>query len=231
MNQYMEIGLEAFRKAWDEEVAEFPEGRPVRSAGKPTKAAPNGEDAAWWQQQGPAFLQSWITWRQNNPSLHILRMEDGSPAIELPVVAQVQAGDDLILLKGYIDRVFVDSSSGQLLIVDLKTGRTTPTPLQLAFYRRAMKEHYGMEAQYGAYWMARQGTISDVVDLSTYTDQTIDHLVAQTYAGVKAGVFLPNVTALCKGCGVKEHCFVFNPNARFSPINTRISEVTEVSDV
>lgn len=228
MNTYLEIGIEEFNKSWVKDMEEITPGKTIRSGGRPTKAMPFGEDGTWWKNQGPAYIQSWLTWRQANPNLHILTMEDGSPAIELGVLADIQVDDDeVIQLKGYIDRVFVDESTGQVLIVDLKTGKTTPNGMQLGFYKRALKAAYGIDAQYGAYWMAREGSLSAIEDLDRYTDQVIDYWVAKTYAGVKAGIFLPHVTNLCKGCGVKQHCYVFNPNTLFSPFNTNTHPVMQ----
>ena len=228
MNKYLEIGVEEFNKSWLRDMEEITSGKTIRASGRPTKAAPYGEDGTWWKQQGPAYIQSWITWRQANPNLHILTMEDGSPAIELGVLADIEVdGGEVIQLKGYIDRVFVDESTGQVLIVDLKTGKTTPNGMQLGFYRRALKAAYGIDAQYGAYWMAREGALSAIEDLDRYTDQVIDYWVAKTYAGIKAEIFLPHVTNLCKGCGVQQHCYVFNPNTLFSPFNTNMPQVTQ----
>lgn len=217
MNPLLEIGLDAFRKSLEQEVAQFPEGKTPRAGGRPTKAAPNGEDYAWWMANGPAYVQSWITWRQNNPSLHILTMEDGKPAIELDVRVDIEVNDELIQLKGFIDRVFVDANTGEVLIVDLKTGKTTPAPMQLAFYRRALKAAYGIDAPYGAYWMAREGSLSTIHNLEPYTDEMVDYWVAKTYAGVQAGIFLPHVTSMCRGCGVRTHCYIHNPATMYSP--------------
>jgi len=220
MNDLMQLGMDEFAKAFDAEMQGFPEGRPVRTGGKPTKANPGAENDLWWRQNGPAFVASWITWRQSNPNLHVLTMDDGQPAIELAVVAEVQAGEDSVDLKGYIDRVFVDASTGEVLIVDLKSGKTTPNSMQLGFYRRALKAAYGIDAQYGAYWMAREGTLSGIEDLSVYTDEVVDYWVATTYAGIKNNIFLPHISWACAGCGVKEHCYVYHKDARFSPIVT-----------
>lgn len=228
MNKYLELGLEAFHKSWLNDMNEIMPGKTIRSGGRPTKAAPFGEDGTWWKAQGPAFIQSWISWRQANPNLHVLTMEDGQPAIELGVLADIEVGDgEVIQLKGYIDRVFVDSSTGQVLIVDLKTGKTTPNGMQLGFYRRALKAAYGIDAHYGAYWMAREGSLSAIEDLDKYSDQVVDYWVATTYAGIKAEIFLPHVTNLCKGCGVKQHCYVFNPDTPYGPFKTNTVQVTQ----
>lgn len=230
MNNYLELGLDAFRASFDKHLAEVEPGAHIRSAGRPTKANPNGEDAVWWQANAPAFIQSWITWRQNNPNLHILNL-DGTPGIELEVKATVDVDGKDVLLKGFIDRVFTDANTGDLLIVDLKTGRNAPAPLQLAFYRRAMKQTYGIDAGFGGYWMAREGTLSTIHDLSQYPDAVVDYWIAQTYRGITNGIFLPQVSSLCKGCGVQKHCYVFNRNTRFSPVDVNMTEAQEADHV
>jgi len=223
MNQYLEIGIDAFNASFAESLAEG-QGKPFRAGGKSTKARPNGEDERWWRENAPAMIQSWISWRQQNPNLHVWSINDIA-AIELPVQAEIAVDDDtIVLLKGYIDRVFVDSDTGQMLICDLKTGQSSPAPLQLAFYRRALKATHGVEAQYGAYWMARQGSLSEVHNLDSLNDEIVDYWCRTTYLGVSQGLFLPHVSHLCKGCGVRKHCYVFNPDAKFSPINARISQ-------
>ena len=223
MNKYLEIGTDEFRKVFAAELADIEPGRNIRTAGRPTKAMPNGEDRLWWENNGPAMVQSWITWRQNNPNLHILSL-DGVPAIELEVHAEVDVDGSPVLLRGFIDRVFADANTGELLIVDLKGGRQTPAPLQLGFYRRALKATHGLDAQYGAYWMAREGTLSAIENLDAFSDEVIDYWVATTYRGIQGNIFLPHVTALCKGCGVRQHCYVFNTDARFSPVNPNMPQ-------
>ncbi len=224
MNKYLEIGVDAFNASFAEELAEGA-GKTWRASGKSTKALPNGEDEKWWRENAPAMIQSWISWRQQNPNLHVWSM-DGVPAIELPVQAEISVDDStVVLLKGFIDRVFVDANTGELLICDLKTGKNSPSfAAQLAFYRRALFATHGITAQYGAYWMARQGSLSEVHNLDNFPDEIVDYWVRTTYAGVSQGLFLPNVTNMCKGCGVRKHCYVFNPDAKFSPINARISQ-------
>lgn len=223
MNPFTEIGINTFQSALSEEIAKAPEGAVFRSGGRPTKAMPHGEDRQWWEANGPAMVASWLGWRNNNPNLHVWKTPDGSPAIEMGVVAQIDTPNGPVALKGYIDRVFEDATTKELLIVDLKSGKMTPPPLQLGFYRRALKATTGIEARYGAYWMAREGTLSSPVDLTTFTDEVVDYWVATTYAGIKANIFLPHVTQLCRGCGVKDSCYVFNPNAKFPPYNTHMT--------
>jgi hypothetical protein len=93
----------------------------ARVGGRATKANPNKEDANFWQNQGPKWVEAYIAWRNANPDWKIWKAPDGNHAIELeltPVVADVP-------VKMIIDRVF--EVNGELVIVDLKTSQSTPT--------------------------------------------------------------------------------------------------------
>jgi len=215
-SELLQAGVDEFTRVFDAKLNET-EGV-IRSGGKPTKAYPNGVDEAWWRANAPAMIQSWITWRQQNPNLHLWKTPDGQPAIELKVVSTIEVDGELVDLVGYIDRVFADAGANSLLIVDLKTGKNAPMPLQLAFYRRALKATLGVDASYGAYWMARTGSLSPIHNLDQYSDDMIDHWVRLTYRGIRDQIFLPHLTNMCNYCGVKKHCYVWNPESRFSPL-------------
>jgi putative RecB family exonuclease len=89
----------------------------LRQSSRTTKANPNGENAAWWYENGKKFLSNWITWRDNS-GWKIWTTPDNQPAIE--IAFNVVIGG--IYFKGAIDRVFV-TPEGELVILDLKTGQ------------------------------------------------------------------------------------------------------------
>ena len=134
------LGVDAFNVSFNEELAKG-EGKVFRAGGRPTKAMPNGEDEGWWRANAPAMIQSWISWRAQNPNLHVWTV-DGVPAIELQVRAEVDLADGTkVALKGFIDRVFIDSDTGQLLIVDLKSGKNAPAPPAIRFLQACPARH------------------------------------------------------------------------------------------
>ena len=227
------LGQDEFARVFAEELAMFEPGVTPRSAGRPTKILPNGEDDAWWRENGPQFVKGYVTWRQTNPNLHLWTTPDGQPAIELKVEALVTDTDgDQVILRGYIDRVFQDANTGDLSVFDLKFGKMVPNPLQLAFYRRSLKATYDVDARWGMYFMGRNQSVAAVEDLSAYSDDMIDYWVATTYRGIKHQVFLPNVSQYCRGCGVREACYVFNEKVLFQPFNvTDIQEGSEGAHV
>jgi FKBP-type peptidyl-prolyl cis-trans isomerase SlpA len=91
----------------------------------------NPEDGDWWYTNGYKFLENWIQWRQENTHMSIAKLDDGSLAIELELAPVVNG----VTVKMAVDRVFYDSYNKEYVIVDLKTGKTTPqSSLQLGFY-------------------------------------------------------------------------------------------------
>lgn len=187
-----------FGKAWVDLTAGADLSK-ARVGGRATKANPNKEDAEFWVRTGPEWVKGYIEWRQNNPDWKIWKNGE-VPAIELGLVPEF-AG---VPVKMVIDRVF--EVNGELVVVDLKTSQNTPSSsLQLGFYRAGLKQVLGIDVKWGAYWMARQSGTTQLIDLSTYTDDMIDYLVSNFDKARKSGIFLPNLNN-CNRCGLTEFC-------------------------
>lgn len=204
---------ELYEAAIAQQIADVDDMTKVRSGGRPSKDWPNGENGDWWAVNGPKFVQSWIDWRGQNPNLHLAEFA-GTPAVEVAVGALT---DDGVALKGYIDRVFQDAESGDLLIVDLKTGRNAPaSSLQMDFYRYALHATLGVDARYGGFWMARTGVISKIHDLWREPAQIAD-MLAKARVLIDNELFVPHLTMLCNSCGVKQHCTAYTPPSSLLP--------------
>lgn len=188
-----------FNKSW----AELTEGADLSQArvgGRATKANPNKEDVDFWVRTGPEWVKGYIEWRQNNPGWKIWNTPEGAPAIELGLVPEF-AG---VPVKMVLDRVF--EVNGELVVVDLKTSQNTPSSsLQLGFYRAGLKKVLGVDVKWGAYWMARQSGTTPLIDLSIYTEEMIDYLVAGFDKARRSEIFLPNLNN-CNRCGLTEFC-------------------------
>ena len=198
-----EAGLAAFRETLEAEIAKAPNG-PWRAGGRASKAYPNKEDKLWWLAEGPTMVHNYYNWRQQNPNLDIWHTPEGVPAIELGVAVTLP-GD--VVLKSYIDRVFVDKATGQTMIVDLKTGIPPQAGLQLAVYRLALQEQFGEAPRYGAFWMARQGTLDKVYDLNTYPIPMVQRWMRDVKKAIDMQIFVPHVNMMCDYCGVKKFCY------------------------
>lgn len=189
-----------WKEAWDES-ANGVDLTTARVGGRATKANPDKEDAKWWNQFGPLWVEDYIAWRKANPNWKIWTAPDGNKAVELglnPIVADVQ-------VKMVIDRVF--EVNGELVIVDLKTSQRTPgSSLQLGFYKMGLELQFGMPVKWGTYYMARGGGLSEMVDLEEYTFDKMEYLIKNFDTARKSGIFIPNTSNCEYLCGLKEHC-------------------------
>ncbi len=186
-------------EAWAKETKDLDITK-ARVAGRATKANPNKEDAAWWNEQGPVWVDQYIQWRKANTNWKIWKTPQGAKAIELelnPMIAGVP-------VKMVIDRVF--EVDGKLVIVDLKTSTRRPTSdLQLGFYKIGLQLMLGVEVNLGNYWMSREAGTGEMIDLSRYTLDSLEYLVSGFDKARQAGIFLPNLSS-CSFCGLTEHC-------------------------
>lgn len=206
----MNISERLFRDAFELELATTAEtgtDRRTWSVAGRGKRKDNlaGEDETWWRKNGPPMVDNWITWRRK-VAWKIWTTPDGEPAIELGLEFKTPKGRDI---KGFLDRVFV-VPSGDLVIVDLKSGARSPeSDLQLAFYRYEMFNVYGIDIRFGAYWMARTGQMSDIYNLSRLTPQYMAVLMDRFDRAIDNEIFIPNVTFKCRSCSHRDYCVAY----------------------
>ena len=170
----------------------------------------NPEDGDWWYTNGYKFLENWIQWREENSHMSIAMLDDGTPAIELELAPVVNG----VMVKMAVDRVFYDSHNKEYVIVDLKTGKTTPqSSLQLGFYAYGIRKQFGLNITKGYYWMARKGELSPSHDLADMTDDKVETLVDMFDRARKSGIFLPNFDH-CNMCGYSASCQWYIPKEK-----------------
>jgi hypothetical protein len=215
-----DAGIAAFRQHIADEQEKYPAVQ-WRVSGRATKANPNKEDGAWWMREGTGFVHAYYAWRMNNPHLTIWRTPEDVPAIELEM--GVDIGNDT-KVKGTIDRVFTSSVDGERLIVDLKTGKPPSSGLQLAVYRLMLGRQFGDAPKYGAYWLAREGRIGEVYDLSVYADGMVERWMRDVHKAINMRVFVPNIGLLCDYCGVRRDCYAHGSTTYMPDFNNDIEE-------
>jgi hypothetical protein len=215
-----------FADLFDVYLAEEAEkGREVKASGRKLLkisdgGGPNKKDRDWWYEYGPQYVQRYIDWRDST-GWEIAYLPDGRPGIEVPVSAPMD-GEEFL---GFIDRVFLVSDV--VVVVDLKTGNVPPGSLQLGTYKTALVNQYGINPEWGAYWMGKDGDLTPLKDLSIYSDEYVQHLYAMARKGIDAAVFLPNITSMCKACPVAEYCrAVGGKKASLIPVVEDMTQVT-----
>lgn len=200
----------AFDDCLDTEITEADESGVPRedwhAGGRKSKEWPDKESEPWWRKHGPMFVSGWRGWL-NRSGYVIYLPPGGEPAIE--VSYRVDIGG--FPAVGYIDRV-MQAPDGQLMIVDLKSGREPHGIDQLRDYSLALHRSVdwtGPTPQWGSYYMARDAGCTIPVPLGPSDGVVRDRVYAMAITGIKAGVFLPNVGLMCRSCNVRDHCISF----------------------
>lgn len=177
-----------------------------RSAGRKTKAYPDGEDGDWWQKNGLTFVNAYAEWRESTP-WEIWETPAGEPAIELDM--RCTFGD--VPIRAIVDRVFV-TPEGELVVLDLKTGTRMPKDqgLQLGFYSSAIEVVFGVRPSYGCYWNARTGGITDPKNVDHFTPDFLGTILGEFVRARDSGLFIPHPSMSCDSCGVRRACAAVN---------------------
>lgn len=158
----------------------------------------------WWENEGPTLVDNYVAWRKAT-RWPLWETPQGQPGIELEFNV-ILPGD--IPVKGFIDRVFV-LPSGELGIVDLKTGRLPETAEQLGLYAVFMELTFGAtyRPQWGFWWDANKGEHVGPYHLGMYTPDYFAAMYQAAIGGINAGAFLPKPANACKNwCGVARFC-------------------------
>lgn len=199
---------DAFTDAFDAELeagqVTQPDLAKWKAGGRRTKEKPNKEDVPFWHAYGRELMDLYIQWRADTcEKWEIATVPGKGLAIEIEVTSPVGG----VPMKGYIDRVLRDRESGQLVVVDIKTGSRMPSsPMQLALYSVQVEELIAEPALWGAWYDARKGTLGEPIDLSVWTEGLLGHVYSNLDRAITAGIFLPNIDSHCTGCGVAKFC-------------------------
>lgn len=180
------------------------------------KAADKGkENHQWWRAEGIRMVQHWISrlTRLLNAGWRILVI-DGTPCVEWEIV--VDAGG--VPLVQIIDVALHNPSTGEVCVVDAKTGKSKPDdPRQLGQYAHAVAQvtghHVGMRPNRkitAAWWMARTDEVHVIEDPRAEVPwDDIVYETVSTHRADMAGLYLPirqYAYGGCNSCGVKDYC-------------------------
>lgn len=190
----------------DEEVAKSAartriDPRNWRTAGRKSKDKPEGENLDWWRADGARQLANYRKWLETTDWRVVTY--DGVPAVELPFEVQI-AG---LTVRGFIDSVWA-LPSGEVVVVDAKTGSRTPDSMvQMSLYATALEVQGYPRPSLGSYWMTRKGGPTDPESLDRFNLHWWESIVRQFTTAVDNEIFLPNVGSHCISCGVKDSCY------------------------
>lgn len=200
------MARDEWERAFDEEVNDiserFPDHSLWRNAG--SKEAPETYDR-WKNTVGPEQVKAYIAWRQRT-GWALWTTPGGQPAIELDVGGQFPGS--ALVVKGYLDRVFVDPYTGRLTVVDIKTGSRQPEgPLQFGVYAAGLALNYQASPAFGYAFMTRKAILGKPFPLSKYTPEYVGKLFGHLSRAVTAEIWPAHVGQACRMCDVSAACF------------------------
>lgn len=192
---------EAFMEFWQHHMKESSNGLEWRTGGRATKQYPNKEDDAWWIENGPKMVDYWVQFRENS-GWDILAI-DGKLAIETELNQEVNG----VKIKAFLDRIMI-APTGELVIVDIKTGSKEPAALtQLGIYSVLVEKQFGIRINYGSYYMARTGELSEPKVLTRFTEQRLGTWAKGFEIAVSNQIFIPSPGFMCNTCPVNKACY------------------------
>lgn len=223
-NNRGELLLPLWTNSFNDEIHNLEERSTVsrhdwRTGGRKTKDKPNAEDYSFWVDEGLRQIQVFSQWFDD-------RLNEGwsVPTFAGNLACEIELNVDFgdVRIKGYADLI-MELPSGELMVIDHKTGARTPdTFQQLALYAFAMEKLSLPTPSLGAFFMTRKGELSipttfNQTDLDSLTDTIVN-----VDRAIKAELFPARVTSMCKGCGVANYCVAVNGSLakEFDPIYT-----------
>ena len=190
-----------FIERWEHNYKMADNGMPWRAGGRATKANPNKEDAEWWLANGPRMVDYWIQFRDDS-GWKIWDTPAGIPAIETEMNQQING----VNIKAFLDRIMV-APSGELVIVDIKTGAEPKSQTQLGIYAVLVEKTFGIRPQLGSYFMARTGELTTPVSLERFTEARLGSWAKGFEIAVSNKIFIPSTGFMCGTCSVNSSCY------------------------
>ena len=171
------------------------------------------QDGSYWRANGPTMLANYLSWRERIGWEIAELREDGhggDAGIELKLNLTLDLNGTETEVLGAPDRVFV-LPNGELVIVDIKSGSTTPkTVLQQGLYACMIEDSFGVRPKYGTFvkvGLKAGGVHTALTPLKKYDRRYYEQLFSAYRAQAETGLFLPTVGDACDRCPVAGSCY------------------------
>lgn len=186
-----------YKRIIREELVEFPDESEWIRGGRKSRQT----DILERLDKGKAQIKAWMDFAYEQPWC-IWTLPDGNPALEVGFELEL-AGQ---IVVGYIDAIIQDAETGEVMVVDWKSGSKAPeSDRQLGLYRLAVKELFGLDVARGGYGMLKDASIR-WHDLSRYRREVLEADYGGLLRGIEAGSFIKRPGQGCFVCTVKKHC-------------------------
>ena len=172
-----------------------------RVGGRSSKANPDKENKAWWDENGRKMFYDFINaWSESGFEIWV--SPQGVPGIEIGF--NNNFGD--VPVRGFADAVV--KVGNDVAVIDFKTGNYMPdSSIQLGVYASLMEMQFGFRPTKGYYYSARKAQFIESPGLERWSIPVLTELFAQFERGIQNEIFLPNIGMSCGTCGVKDYCY------------------------
>lgn len=185
-----------------------------------------GQGREYWEENAPVMVGNYLTWR-TRVGWPIAMIGD-EPGIELDLRSFFQLNltpevSTETIAVGAPDRVFVLPNGG-LVIVDVKSGSSTPKTVQQQGGYATQLEQLGFRRpRYGTFVKVKEegGVHTPLAPLGKYDERYLTHVYSAYVAQRNTGQFLPNVGDNCRTCGVSAACYAADGSnsAKWDPLD------------
>lgn len=151
---------------------------------------------------GEDQLISLVNWCEEHPDQKPWTTPDGDKAIELKF--EVELGG--VQVVGFIDQI-VETSSGDLIVRDIKTGAKPGDAFQLATYAEAVRLMYGVIPTSGDYLMGKTGKPTKPIQITEEDRAEVHKKFAALEENIQAERFEPKPEPnKCRMCSSRLSC-------------------------
>ncbi|GAA4187144.1 hypothetical protein GCM10022252_20190 [Streptosporangium oxazolinicum] len=194
---------EVFRTTWREEMEKADQTAFERSRWLVGGRKKVQNDLVDRYDSGQEQIATYIEYNLADTTLAPYVMPDGSIASEIGFEVEFRG----VNVRGYIDVLMQDTTTGEVLVRDIKSGTKVPAvPFQLIVYRLAVLQVLGLDVTWGQFFMTRDGKPTMPIDLTTLDEAWIETWFKRQVQIEEQGLFLPDPGENCRTCGVKPHC-------------------------
>lgn len=153
-----------------------------------------------WNNIGPQCIDNWKTFIR----------DEGFKVTDIELDVTTLLPGCYIPIKGYVDRIGIHPVHGEM-IIDIKSGKNRPKGNeQLETYAALLHQKTGRRVTKGAFFMAREGKLTRVADLSTATPQVVGKRFGDSIQELSYRTWEPAKQFSCKWCSHKLNCFAMS---------------------
>lgn len=201
--------VDRYRVVYNQEIAAMKSKQPDLNKWLHSPRTKTEDDISAREDRGIQQIRNYVSFCGNHP-FFIKDIDEFTIALEVPF--EIEIGG--IAVKGAIDQILQLPDGVE--VRDLKTGNREAGKIQLGVYAYAVEKIFGWPVKQASFLYAKDSKIVTVTreELNRYNEKYLSDLFSTLESGIQAGVFLPNPSASCSLCPVRDYCREMGTNPK-----------------